>query len=132
LAGLVLLVASLNVANIQLVRATVRERELAIRAALGSGRARLMRQMLTESMLVVVLGGAVGLVLGSWTANAIAGSLDLGTDLPTSLDFGFDWRVFAYVTAITLVAGGLVGMLPALRASRVSIATLHDGSRGTS
>jgi macrolide transport system ATP-binding/permease protein len=132
LAGLVLLVASLNVANIQLVRATVRERELAIRAALGSGRGRLMRQMFTESMLVVGLGGAIGLVLGSWTANAIAGSLDLGTDLPTALDFGFDWRVFAYISAITLVAGGLVGMLPALRASRVSIATLHDGSRGTS
>src|SRR6185295_10228659 len=86
LAGLVLLVASLNVANIQLVRATVRERELAIRAALGSGRGRLMRQMFTESMLIVVLGGVAGLMLGIWTANTIAGSLDFATDLPISMD----------------------------------------------
>ncbi|HYV99538.1 MAG TPA: ABC transporter permease [Gemmatimonadaceae bacterium] len=132
LAGLVLVVACLNVANIQLVRATARQRELAIRAALGSGRVRLIRQMLTESMLLVLLGTALGVVLGNWTANTVSKTLDLGTDLPTSLDFSFDWRVFAYVAGIAIAAGIVVGLLPALRASNVSVATLQDGSRGAS
>jgi macrolide transport system ATP-binding/permease protein len=133
LTSLVLLLACMNVANILLVRATVRQRETAIRAALGSGRGRLIRQMLTESVLLALLGGAAGLVLGEAAANTFAGSIDLATDLPFLLDFSFDWRVFTYAAACALFTGIVIGILPALRASRTeACAALHDGSRSNS
>jgi len=128
LGGMVLLLACMNVANLLMVRATARQREMGIRAALGSGRARLVRQMLTESILLSFIGAAAGVALGKWGKDAFAASIDLATDFPTLLDFRFDWRVFLYALGAATVTGILIGLWPALRASRAEAgAVLHDG-----
>ncbi len=132
LAALVLVLACVNVANILLVRATVRQREMAIRAALGAARSRLIRQLLTESLLLGILGGAAGILLGMW-ASGLVSSINLKTQLPVRLEFGFDWRVFGYAFAAALFTGIVVGIVPALRASRRSLSeTLHQGGRSVS
>src|SRR5271154_1161755 len=130
LAVMVLLLACVNVANILLVRATVREREMAIRAALGAARIRMIRQLLTESILLALLGGIAGALLGYWGSSAL-GSVNVQTDLPIHFDFGFDWRVFGFATAAALLTGIIVGIVPAVRASRGNLsAILHEGGRG--
>lgn len=130
LSALVLLLACVNVGNILLVRATVREREMAIRAALGAGRTRLIRQLLTESVLLAVCGGVAGVALGYWGSSSLE-HMNLGTDLPVRLDFGFDWRVFGFAFGAALLTGIIVGIVPAIRASRGNLAQiLHEGGRG--
>jgi predicted permease len=130
LAVMVLLLACVNVANILLVRATVRERESAIRSALGAARHRLIRQLLTESVLQALAGGAAGILIGVWLSSGL-GSMNLGTDLPARLDFSFDWRVFAYAFACALLTGIAAGIVPAVRASRGNLSNiLHQGGRG--
>ena len=130
LAGLVLLLACVNVANLLLVRATVREREMVIRSALGAQRFRLIRQMLTESLLLALFGGMGGIVLGL-AGSYLLSSVNLQTDLPISFDFGFDWHVFAFSAVIALLAGAVVGIVPAVRLARANLnLILREGGRG--
>ena len=126
---IILLLACLNVANISLVRATVREGEMAIRAALGASRGRLVRQLLTESVLLSALGAVVGVVMGRWVSYLLS-TLDLHSELPVHLDFGLDWRVFTYAMLVTMATGVVVGFLPAFRASRADVnSLLHQAAR---
>lgn len=132
LVSLVLLVACVNVANLLLARATVREKELAIRTALGAGRLRIIRQLLTESVVLALLGGAAGAMSGAW-ASRLLSRIRLPGDLPVRFDFSPDWHVFLYIAALTMVAGVLVGLVPALRSSRSNVYdTLREGGRAPS
>src|SRR5215469_15951057 len=132
LAALVLLVACFNIANVLLVRATGRQRETAIRAALGASRGRLILQYLTESLLLALFGGGAGLVLASW-ASGFLSSLSLGTDLPLRLDFRPDARVYLFALGAVLFTGLFVGIMPALRAAWSNVnSVLHEGGRGSS
>jgi putative ABC transport system permease protein len=128
--GLVLLVACFNVANLLLARAAAREKEMTVRAALGAGRARLVRQMLTESILLALAGAAGGALIGNWVIRGLERLRPTG-DFPLRLAFAFDWRVFSYVAAIALLAGIAAGLAPALRLSRANLNdTLREGGRG--
>jgi predicted permease len=130
LVGLVLLVACVNVANLLLAKAAAREKEIAIRAAMGAGRMRLIRQLLTESVLLAVAGGVAGAVMGIWVCHALDGLRPVG-DFPVRFGFTFDWRVFGFVAFVALVAGILAGLAPALRVPRDNlIGTLREGGRG--
>jgi predicted permease len=131
LAALVLLLACLNVANLLLARASVREREMALRAAIVARRSRLVRQLLTESLLLAFLGCAGGIAIGLLASRWLS-SIDLKGTIPLLLDFQFDWRVFAYAFGAALLTGIVVGIAPALRATRGNLNDLlHESSRTT-
>ena len=130
LACMVLLLACVNVANLVLVRATVREREMALRTALGARRSRLVGQMITESVTLALMGGVMGVVLGMWASTAL-GHIDPHADLPLDLSFQFDWRIFVYSFAVALLAGVVVAIVPAMRAAKLNVnAVLREGGRG--
>jgi predicted permease len=120
LVGMVLLVTCVNVTNLLLARASVRSKEIAIRAALGAGRGRLFRQVLAESLLLAGLGGAAGAALGLGLMKLIE-TIHLPGDFPMRTSIPFDWRVFLFVASVAIVCGLFAGVVPAWRASRMSL-----------
>ena len=129
LAGFVLLIACANIANLQLVRTASRSRELAVRAALGAGRLRLLRQSLTESIVIALIGGTLSLALALWGVKFI--STNLFADLPGA-NVALDLKVFAFAFLCSLLTGVLFGTMPAWFASRTDINhALRDNSRGS-
>jgi putative ABC transport system permease protein len=126
--GFVLLIACANVANLLLGLAVAREKEMAIRAAMGAGRARLLRQLMTESVLLSMLGGALGLGLAVWGVEALLALSP--ADLPRIDEVSIDLRVLGFTFAVASLTGFFFGLIPAMKASRINLTqSLKEGSR---
>lgn len=128
---LVLLIACVNVANLLLARAAAREKEMAIRAALGAGRFRMMRQMLTESLLLALVSGVLGLLLATWLVEVLVSFSPAGT--PRLEEIAVNQQVLAFTAGMTLLTGLCFGLAPAWQMARTDLnQVLRDGSRGMS
>jgi predicted permease len=130
--GMGLLLACVNVMSLQFARAGERRRELSVRLAIGAGRARIVRQLLTESLALALLGGALGLALCRPAASAVVGLISMAGQ-PVRLDVAVDWRMLGFVMGLSCLAAMVCGILPALRVTGRGLSIgLQQGSRGTS
>jgi predicted permease len=120
LTGFVILLACANIANLLLARGAQRQREMSVRLAMGAGRIRIVRQLLTESLILAGIGGVLGLVLG-YFGRSVLPNLLVSAWEPHNIDTPFNWTVFAFTAAVTLVTGILFGLAPALLASQVQL-----------
>ena len=124
--GLVLLIACANVANLLIARATARQKEIAVRLALGASRSRIVSQLLIESLTLAIAGGAAGLALAIWMDRALLGFLP-AADTPLTISTTPDWRIMSFNLAISLLTGVVFGLIPALQSTRPQLAgTLKD------
>src|SRR5215475_3010598 len=131
--ALVLLIACANVANLLLARASLRGPEIGVRLAVGAGRLRLIRQLLTESVLLASFGGALGVVFAFWGKRALAALADRDTSfLPAEIDLSINLRVLVFTVTVSMLTGILFGLAPALRATGLDLATsIKQGRRAT-
>jgi predicted permease len=124
--GLVLLIACANVANLLIARATARQKEIAVRLALGASRSRIVSQLLIESLLLAITGGVAGLALAVWMDRALLGFLPAG-NTPLTISTTPDWRILSFNLAVSLLTGIIFGLVPALQSTRLQLAgTLKD------
>ena len=131
--GLVLLIACANVANLLLVRGSSRRKEIAVRLALGASRRRLIRQLMTESVLLATVGGALGVLFALWIKNGLMFVAEWGGREMTALDPQLDWRVLAFTLGLSLLTGIVFGILPALRSTNLDLTpALKDTGRSSS
>ena len=126
--GIILLIACANVAGLMLARAAARQKEMAVRLALGAGRTRIVRQLLTESVMLSVAGGALGILFAYWGAHAIVSFVSSNQTRPLGFAMGIDLRVLGFTVAVSLITGIFFGLAPAFRSARVDLTpTLKDG-----
>ena len=119
--GFVLLIACANVAGLILARSANRQKELAVRQALGAGRARIVRQLLTESLVLATTGGALGILVAVWGVHALTRLISSGLDQPFPFVIAPDWRVLAFTGGVTLTTGILCGLAPSFRSARADL-----------
>jgi len=130
--GLVLLIACANLANLMLARATAREREVAVRLAIGASRWRIVRQLLSESLLIAAVGAVCGAILAQWLSRFLVGFLT-SANSPIFVNLPFDWRTFAFTAALAVATCLVFGLMPALRVTGTAPgAAMKAGSRGSS